>query len=261
MKSDLLIHYQFYFLSLLLSAFFLIIPEKSSAEKSHPFVKKIRVIGNTLLDSYDLDQVLDLKEGLTMTPEIMDMVVSELKATYHYHGHSFIDAYPIIKIKNEVMTIKVDEKDEYNWGKPRAERAVLKKAFLYDITLTDSKKQEIVETLIKGYQKQRKIEEIVAKFLIKKQRSRIEEIQSKKRAVMREKINDKVREFQAIQKKIKEQEAKRVEAMKSRIKSAGLKKIDDSTEKQLKVVVSDEYTDLDEFLDNVMFEETLNPGL
>ena len=260
MKSDLLIHYQFYFLSLLLSAFFLIIPEKSSAEKSHPFVKKIRVIGNTLLDSYDLDQVLDLKEGLTMTPEIMDMVVSELKATYHYHGHSFIDAYPIIKIKNEVMTIKVDEKDEYNWGKPRAERAVLKKAFLYDITLTDSKKQEIVETLIKGYQKQRKIEEIVAKFLIKKQRSRIEEIQSKKRAVMREKINDKVREFQAIQKKIKEQEAKRVEAMKSRIKSAGLKKIDDSTEKQLKVV-SDEYTDLDEFLDNVMFEETLNPGL
>ncbi len=260
MKSDLLIHYQFYFLSLLLSAFFLIIPEKSSAEKSHPFVKKIRVIGNTLLDSYDLDQVLDLKEGLTMTPEIMDMVVSELKATYHYHGHSFIDAYPIIKIKNEVMTIKVDEKDEYNWGKPRAERAVLKKAFLYDITLTDSKKQEIVETLLKGYQKQRKIEEIVAKFLIKKQRSRIEEIQSKKRAVMREKINDKVREFQAIQKKIKEQEAKRVEAMKSRIKSAGLKKIDDSTEKQLKVV-SDEYTDLDEFLDNVMFEETLNPGL
>ena len=260
MKSDLLIHYQFYFLSLLLSAFFLIIPEKSSAEKSHPFVKKIRVMGNTLLDSYDLDQVLDLKEGLTMTPEIMDMVVSELKATYHYHGHSFIDAYPIIKIKNEVMTIKVDEKDEYNWGKPRAERAVLKKAFLYDITLTDSKKQEIVETLLKGYQKQRKIEEIVAKFLIKKQRSRIEEIQSKKRAVMREKINDKVREFQAIQKKIKEQETKRVEAMKSRIKSAGLKKIDDSTEKQLKVV-SDEYTDLDEFLDNVMFEETLNPGL
>ena len=260
MKSDLLIHYQFYFLSLLLSAFFLIIPEKSSGEKSHPFVKKLRVIGNTLLDSYDLDQVLDLKEGLTMTPEIMDMVVSELKATYHYHGHSFIDAYPIIKIKNEVMTIKVDEKDEYNWGKPRAERAVLKKAFLYDITLTDSKKQEIVETLLKGYQKQRKIEEIVAKFLIKKQRSRIEEIQSKKRAVMREKINDKVREFQAIQKKIKEQEAKRVEAMKSRIKSAGLKKIDDSTEKQLKVV-SDEYTDLDAFLDNVMFEETLNPGL
>ena len=107
MKSDLLIHYQFYFLSLLLSAFFLIIPEKSSAEKSHPFVKKIRVIGNTLLDSYDLDQVLDLKEGLTMTPEIMDMVVSELKATYHYHGHSFIDAYPIIKIKNERKKVPI----------------------------------------------------------------------------------------------------------------------------------------------------------
>ena len=26
-------------------------------------------------------------------------------------------------------------------------------------------------------------------------------------------------------------------------------------------LISDEYTDLDEFLDNAMFEETLNPGL
>ena len=158
------------------------------------------------------------------------------------------------------MTIKVDEKDEYNWGKPRAERAVLKKAFLYDIKLTDSKKQEIVETLLKGYRKQRKVEEIVAKFLVEKQRRRIEEIQSKTRAAMREKIADKVKEYQAIKKNIEEQDAKRVEAMKNRIVSAGLKKTEDTTEKKLKVV-SDEYTDLDEFLDNVMFEEMLNPGL
>lgn len=260
MNSDRLIHYKVYLLFILLSAFFLIMPEKSLAKKSHPYVKKIRVIGNTLIDSYDVDKTLDLKEGLTMTPEIMDMAVSELKANYQYHGHSFIDAYPVLKIKNGVMTIKVDEKDEYNWGKPRAERAVLKKAFLYDIKLTDSKKQEIVETLLKGYRKQRKVEEIVAKFLVEKQRRRIEEIQSKTRAAMREKIADKVKEYQAIKKNIEEQDAKRVEAMKNRIVSAGLKKTDDTTEKKLKVV-SDEYTDLDEFLDNVMFEEMLNPGL
>ena len=78
--------------------------------------------------------------------------------------------------------------------------------------------------------------------------------------VQRKKIADKVKEFQAIKKNIEEQEAKRVEAMKNRIVSAGIKKTDDATEKQLKVV-SDEYTDLDEFLDNVMFEEMLNPGL
>mgnify|MGYP005629129221 FL=1 len=260
MKPGRLTHYQIYLLALLLSSLFLIKPEISLAEKPYPFVKKIRVMGNTLIDSYDLDDNLDLRKGITMTPEIMDMAVSELKANYHYYGYPFVDAYSILKTKNGVMTIKVDEKNEYNWGKPRAERAVLKKAFLYDINHTDSKKQEIVETLLKGYQKQKKIEEIVAKFLVKKQRSRIEEIQSKKRAFMRKKIADKVKEFQAIKKNIEEQEAKRVEAMKNRIVSAGIKKTDDATEKQLKVV-SDEYTDLDEFLDNVMFEEMLNPGL
>ena len=260
MKSDRVIQYQLYLLAIALSALFLIVPGKSLAEKPHPFVKKINVIGNTLIDSYDVDNNLDLRQGLTMTPEVMDMAVSELKANYHYHGYPFIDAYSILKTKNGIMTIKVDEKDEYQWGKPRAERAVLKKAFLYDMTLTDTKKQEIVEILLKGYQKQRKIEEMVAKFLVEKQRNRIEEIQSKKRAIMREKITDKVKQFQAIKKNIEEQEIRRIEEMRNRIISAGLKKVDDSTTGQLKMA-SDEYTDLDEFLDNVMFEEMLNPEL
>lgn len=260
MKSDRVLHCQIYLLAIALSTLFIIVPGKSLAEKPHPFVKKIHVIGNTLIDSYDVDNNLDLRQGLTMTPEVMDMAVSELKANYHYDGYPFIDAYSILKTKNGIMTIKVDEKDEYQWGKPRAERAVLKKAFLYDMTLTDTKKQEIVEILLKGYQKQRKIEEMVAKFLVEKQRNRIEEIQSKKRAIMREKITDKVKQFQAIKKNIEEQEIRRIEEMRNRIISAGLKKIDNSTKGQLKMA-SDEYTDLDEFLDNVMFEEMLNPEL
>ena len=117
-----------------------------------------------------------------------------------------------------------------------------------------------METLLKGYQKQRKVEEIVAGFLIKKQRNRIEEIQSQKRAVMREKIAHKVKMFQATKKNIEEQENRRVDEMRDRIISAGLKKFDDSTEGRTKLI-SDEYTDLEEFLDNVMFEEMLNPGL
>ncbi|MBC8286969.1 MAG: hypothetical protein H8E42_05775 [Nitrospinae bacterium] len=260
MKSGRVHPSQSYILALLLSALFLIVPGKSVAENSRPFVKKIRVVGNTLIDSYDVDNYLDLGRGLTMTPEIMDMVVSELKANFHYHGYPFINAYSILKTKNGVMTVKVDEQNEYRWGKPRAERAVLKKAFLQGITLPESKKQEIVETLLKGYQKQRKIEEIVAGFLVKKKRSRIEEIQSQRKAAMREKIADKVKEFQAIKKNIEDQETRRIEEMRNRILSAGLKKFDDSTEERAKII-SDEYTDLDEFLDNVMFEEYLNPGL
>ncbi len=258
MKKDL--HSSNYLLAIFLSAFFLITPAKSAAENSKPFVKKIRVTGNTLIDSYDMDTYLDLGNGLTMTPEIMDMVIRELKANYHYHGYPAIEAFSILRVRKGVMTIKVDEKNEYRWGKPRAERAVLKKAFLHDITLTQTRKQKIMKTLLQGYQKQKKIEEIVAGFLVEKQRSRIEEIQHQRRAAMREKIADKVKEFQAVKKNIEEQEIRRVEEMRNRILSAGLKKFDDSAEGRTKLI-SDEYTDLDEFLDNVMFEEMLNPGL
>ncbi len=198
--------------------------------------------------------------GLNMTPEIMDLAVSELKANYSFHGYPSIGAYSILRVKNWVMTIKVDEENEYRWGKPRAERAVLKRAFLHDITLTKFKKQKIIKTLLKGYQKQRKIEDIVAGFLVEKQRNRIEEILSQKRAVMRENIASKVKEFQTIKKNLEEQETRRVTEMRDRMLSAGLKKIDDSAEGRPKMI-SDEYTDLDMFLDNAMFEEMLNPGL
>ena len=260
MKISKSLHAINYLLIFFIFVFFLIAPGHSVAGNSKPFVKKIRIAGNTLIDAYDVDTYLDLGNGLTMTPEVMDMIVSELKANYHFHGYPSIEAYSILRVKNGVMTIKVDEKNEYHWGKPRAERAILKKAFLHNITLKESKKQEIMETLLKGYQKQRKVEEIVAGFLIKKQRNRIEEIQSQKRAVMREKIAHKVKMFQATKKNIEEQENRRVDEMRHRIISAGLKKFDDSTEGRTKLI-SDEYTDLEEFLDNVMFEEMLNPGL
>ena len=260
MKISKSLHAINYLLISFICIFFLIAPRHSIAGNSKPFVKKIRIAGNTLIDTYDVDTYLDLGNGLTMTPEVMDMVVSELKSNYHFHGYPSIEAYSILRVKNGVMTIKVDEENEYRWGKPRAERAVLKKAFLHDITLKAPKKQEIMETLLKGYQKQRKIEEIVAGFLVEKQRIRIEEIQSQKRAVMREKIADKVKEFHAIKKNIEAQENRRVEGMRNRILSAGLKKFDDSNEGRTKLI-SEEYTDLEQFLDNVMFEEMMNPGL
>jgi hypothetical protein len=260
MKISKSLHAINYLLIFFIFVFFLIAPGHSVAGNLKSFVKKIRITGNTLIDAYDLDTYLDLGNGLTMTPEVMDMILSELKANYHFHGYPSIEAYSILRVKNGVMTIKVDEKNEYLWGKPRAERAVLKKAFLHNITLKESKKQEIMETLLKGYQKQKKVEEIVAEFLIKKQRKRIEEIQSQKRTVMREKIAHKVKMFQATKKNIEEQENRRVDEMRDRILSAGLKKFDDSTEGRTKLI-SEEYTDLEEFLDNVMFEEMLNPEL
>ena len=248
------------FIVLFLSAFLVISPGLTFASSNKSFVKKIKIIGNTLIDSYDLEKYLDLGNGVTMTPEVMDMVISELRANYQYHGYPSIEAYSILKTKNGVMTIKVDEKNEFRWGKPRAERAVLKRAFLNNITLKEERKKQIIETLLKGYQKQKKIEEIVAGFLVGKQRERIEKIESEHRAAMRKKIADKVKDFKKIQKSIEENEAKRIETMRNRILSAGLEKFDDSITSQLDQE-SLEYTDLDEFLDNVMFEEMLHPGL
>ena len=245
-------------LPFILSALFLITAEKSLAGNS--FVKKIRVTGNTLIDPYFVDGYLDLGNGLNMTPEIMDLVASELKANYNYHGYPNIGAYSKLKVKNGVMTIKVDEKDEYRWGRPRAERAVLKQAFLHDITLKDFKKQEIIETLLKGYQKQRTIEEIVAKFLLQKQINLIAEINSQRITALREKIVDNVKEFQTIKKNLEEQETRRIKEMRNRMQSGRLKKFADLVAGSPQLI-SDEYTDLDEFLDNAMFEESLNPGL
>lgn len=249
---------KYYLLPIILSALFLLAPAISMAGKSAPFVTKIRVTGNTLIEPYFTDQYLDLGNGLYMTPEIMDLVVSELIANYNFHGYSFIDAYSTLKVKKGIMTIKVDEKDEYRWGRPRAEKATLKQAFFHDITLKESKKQKIISTLMKGYQKQRRVEELVAKFLMKKQKKRIEGIHSQRITSLREKISDKVNEFQAIKKNMVEEEMRRIEGMRERIESTKLRKFSDSP---TEIFQGDEPTDLDDFLDNAIFEEMLNPGL
>mgnify|MGYP005643671609 CR=1 FL=1 len=260
MKPSRIFIHPYLYLSCFLSALLLLTPATLLAGNTAPFVTKIKVTGNTLVDPFDIDGYLDLGNGLNMTPEIMDLVVSELKANYNYHGHPFIGAYSTLKVKNGTMTIKVDEKDEYRWGKPRAERATLKRAFLHDITLKESRKHNIIETMLKGYQKQKLIEEIVAEFLVEKQRKVIEEIHYQRIVALREKVADKVREFQSIKKNIEEQEIRRIEEMKYRIESAGLKKLSDPIE-EITGMASEEYTDLDEFIDNVVFEEMLNPGL
>ena len=248
------------FLSLLLLVLILILPQTALAKHPGQFVKKIRIIGNTLIDPYFIDDYLDLGNGLTMTPKMMDLVVSELKANYNFHGFLFVEAHSALKVRNGVMTIKVDEKEEFRWGRPRAERAVLKQAFLHGVTLKDSRRQKIIETLVKGYQKQRAVEGIVAKYLVKEQRQRIEGIKSQKNALMREKIAGRIKEYQTIVMNLETQETRRVELMRNRVTAAGMEKIDDLTPDNLEID-SEEYSDLDEFLDNAIFEETLNPGL
>ena len=115
-------------LPFILSALFLITAEISLAGNS--FVKKIRVTGNTLIDPYFLDGYLDLGNGLNMTPEIMDLVASELKANYNYHGYSDIGAYSKLKLLQATPPLTARKKciELWPYGLMALKRAVLKVA-------------------------------------------------------------------------------------------------------------------------------------
>ena len=77
---------------------------------------------------------------------------------------------------------------------------------------------------------------------------------------MRGKIFAQVKEFQSIKKNIEEEEARRIIEMRDRVESTLLRKFGDS-QSEIPQMDSDEYTNLDAFLDNALFEEMLNPGL
>ena len=68
------------FISLLIMGF----AQLSSA--SEPFVKKICIKGNTLIDAQSLREHFDLGNGLKMNPFIMDLAARELRSVYRFHG-------------------------------------------------------------------------------------------------------------------------------------------------------------------------------
>lgn len=207
-----------FFTSLLLMGF------AQLATASEPFVKKIRIKGNTLIDAQSLEDHFDLGNGLKMNPFLMDLAASELRSIYRFHGHPNVDSYSMLKVKNGTLTLKVDEQMEYRFGAARAELAVNNLDWDFNMKTTERQKEEAIRKLVKGYKKLKLNEEIVTSYLVKNQRERIEEIQSQKKKRMRDKIATAVKSFR--EKNIAEakEEALRIVEMRKRVQFAAKKK-------------------------------------
>ena len=73
-------------------------------------VKKIEVIGNTLIDDATLASVLDVGEGLEVTLGILHLMAEEISSLYGMQGYILTRAYvPEQEIENGVVTIQVIE--------------------------------------------------------------------------------------------------------------------------------------------------------
>jgi hypothetical protein len=191
---------------------------------NEPFVKKIRIEGNTLIDAQSLQDHFDLGNGLKMNPFIMDLAASELRSVYRFHGHPNVESHSMLKVRNGTLTLKVYEQNEYRFGTARAELAVNNLDWDFNMKTTEKQKKDTIRKLVKGYKKIKFNEEIVASYMVKNQRARIEKIQSQKKKSMRERIANVVKGFR--KRKIAEakEEAQRFVEMRKRVQAAASKK-------------------------------------
>jgi len=191
---------------------------------NEPFVKEIRIKGNTLIDTQLLQEHFDLGNGLKMNPVIMDLAASELRSVYRFHGHSDVESHSMLKVRNGTLTLKVYEQNEYRFGAARAELAVNNLDWDFNMKTTEQQKKDAIRKLVKGYKKIKLNEEIVASYLVKNQRARIEKIQSQKKKSMRERIANVVKSFKERNIAEAKEEAQRFVEMRKRVLAAASKK-------------------------------------
>ena len=191
---------------------------------NEPFVKEIRIKGNTLIDTQLLQEHFDLGNGLKMNPVIMDLAASELRSVYRFHGHPDVESHSMLKVRNGTLTLKVYEQNEYRFGTARAELAINNLDWDFNMKTTEQQKKDAIRKLVKGYKKIKLNEEIVASYLVKNQRARIEKIQSQKKKSMRERIANVVKSFKERNIAEAKEEAQRFVEMRKRVLAAASKK-------------------------------------
>ena len=207
---------------------------------NEPFVKRIRIKGNTLIDTQSLQEHFDLGNGLKMNPFIMDLAASELRSVYRFHGHPDVQSHTMLEVRNGTLTLKVYEQNEYRFGAARAELAVNNLDWDFNMKITEQQKKDAIRKLVKGYKKIKLNEEIVTSYLVKNQRARIEKIQSQKKKSMRERIANVVKGFRERNIAKAKEEAQRFVEMRKRVQAAASKK--DLETKESKVMQFGEIT-------------------
>jgi hypothetical protein len=202
----------------------LIIGFVQQSRASEPFVKKIRINGNTLIDTQTLQEHFNLGNGIKMNPFIMDLAARELRSVYRFHDHPKVEAHSMLKVKNGTLTLKVDEQKEYRFGTARAKLAIYNLDWDFNMKTTEHQKKNAIRKLVKGYKKLELNEEIVFSYLVKNQRAHIQEIQSQKKKAMREKITTAVKVFREKNIADAKEEAQRFVEMRKRVQIAASKK-------------------------------------
>jgi hypothetical protein len=207
---------------------------------NEPFVKEIRIKGNTLIDTQSLQEHFDIGNGLKMSPVIMDLAASELRSVYRFQGYPDVESHSMLKVRNGTLTLKVYEQNEYRFGAARAELAVNNLDWDFNMKTTKQQKKDTIRKLVKGYKKIKLNEEIVTSYLLKNQRARIEKIQSQKKKSMRERIANIVKGFRERNIAEAKKESQRFVEMRKRVKAAASKK--DLETKESKVIQFGEIT-------------------
>ena len=191
---------------------------------NEPFIKKIRIKGNTLIDPQSLKQHFDLGNGLKMDPFLMDLAASELRSVYRFHGHPDIDSHALLKSHKGTLTLKVDEQREYRYGAARAELAVYNLDWNFNMKTTEKQKEEAIRKLVKGDKKIKLNEEVVTSYLVKSQRVRIEGIEAERKKAMREKIATAIIAFKERNLALEKEQAQKMIEMRARVKASSEKK-------------------------------------
>ena len=128
-------------------------------------------------------------------------------------------------MKNKkALILKVNEEREYRYGAARAKLAIDNLDWNFNMNTKKGAKEEIIRSLVKGYKKIKLNDEVVNAYLIDKQRARIEEIDSAKKNLMREKITKSVIDFKERRISKEKDLAQKIKKMRERIQLLGKKR-------------------------------------
>jgi len=139
----------------------LVFTEAALAKKRVPFhwIQKVNLEANILFDDQTLGKVVDLGGGIKMTPEIMELLVSEVEGFYSSQGHFLVTVdIPKKRSYKGVLKLRVLETEDIMAGNGEEERAKREVEKLIKVTgfkVDKEKKAEVIRKLVQGYKTMR----------------------------------------------------------------------------------------------------------
>lgn len=126
--------------------------------KPGTLVKKVALAGNVIFDDRSLAKVVNMGNGMRVTPGLLDMLLEEVRAYYFTNGY-FLVKTDILKQRDGILDVLVDEREQLKSGvgeKARAERVIERLVAANKKLKADRlKKEDAIIKLAAAYQTQR----------------------------------------------------------------------------------------------------------